>query len=228
MRVYYFTSHKIAVEHILPEMRMKLSQFHELNDPFELQPYSLGNKELRHVIRALKSDYFGKKGVLCFSDNWHSPVMWAHYAEKHAGICLGFDIPERKGELLVNPVVYNPSRLEFLLDTSKDMHGIDQQFVQSLLYTKSHEWQYEREYRAIANLQIRDSETGFFYVDFGPEMQLREVVIGTRNPTPIGQIAKAVRRGAHQVSVFKVRPAFHKFAMVRNMAIAAISVRAAR
>lgn len=39
MGVCYLTSHKIAVGQIPPNRRMKLSLFHELNDPFELQPY---------------------------------------------------------------------------------------------------------------------------------------------------------------------------------------------
>ena len=90
MRVYYMTSHKTAVEHILPERRLKLSLFHELNDPFELQPYSLADKDLRRINRTLEKEYFGKKGLMCFSDNWRSSVMWAHYAEKHYGVCLGF------------------------------------------------------------------------------------------------------------------------------------------
>jgi hypothetical protein len=62
MRVYYMTSHKTAVEHILPERRLKLSLFHELNDPFELQPHSLADKDLRRINRTLEKEYFGKRG----------------------------------------------------------------------------------------------------------------------------------------------------------------------
>jgi hypothetical protein len=31
-------------------------------------------------------------GLLCFAGDWSEPVMWSHYAEKHTGICLGFDV----------------------------------------------------------------------------------------------------------------------------------------
>jgi hypothetical protein len=54
MRLYYMTSHEIATKFILPEPRMKLSLFDELNDPFELQPYSLDDKDLRKISRALQ------------------------------------------------------------------------------------------------------------------------------------------------------------------------------
>lgn len=226
MRLYYMTSHKVATEHILPERRLKLSLFDQLNDPFELQPHSLGEKHLRHINAALREQYFGKKGILCFTADWKSPVMWAHYAEKHTGMCLGFEIPEFRGtDRLVEPVVYAPERLTFLLDAEKDLYGINQAFVQAMLYTKSREWAYEQEYRVVANLDVQDPVTGHFYVDFGSELQLREVILGARNSTPVGQVAKLVRPAASQVSVFKARAAFHEFAMVPNKRVSPIKVR---
>src|SRR3569832_2664480 len=166
MRAYYMTSHKVAMEHILPERRMKLSLYDELNDPFELQPYSLADKDLRRVNRFLQARYFGKKGLMCFSDNWASPVMWAHYADKHHGVCLGFDIPKRGDEDLLFPVVYNPSRLQYVLDHTKDVLGLDQTFIHALIETKSREWSYEREYRVVANLEMLVLVFGFFFVNF--------------------------------------------------------------
>jgi hypothetical protein len=228
MRVYYMTSHRVAAEHILPERRMKLSLFHELNDPFELQPYSLADKELRRINRLLEREYFRRRGVMCFSDSWASPVMWAHYAEKHYGTCLGFEIPERAGKPLALKVGYNNERLKFMLDKTKDLYGIDQAFIQTLLCTKASEWAYEREYRCVADLTIRDDKTGFHYVDFGPELQLREIVVGARNPVEVSEVARLVREPDHEVSVFKARPAFQKFEMTRNKSIRTIQVPAAR
>lgn len=150
--------------------------------------------------------------------------MWAHYADKHYGVCLGFDIGELNGEPLPHPVDYNPGRLQFMLDHEKELFGIDQKFVQSLLYTKSHEWAYEREWRVVANLEVKDEKTGFYYVDFGTQLQLREVILGARNDTLVGQIAKLIRKNIAPVQVFKARPAFQKFAMVRNKSVKAINV----
>ena len=228
MRVYYMTSHKIAVEHILPERRMKVSLFPDLNDPFELKPYALGDKLLRRVTRALEREYFGKKGIICFSDNWRSPVMWAHYAEKHYGVCLGFDVGDIDGECIVHEVKYNRDRLQFELDAEKDLLGVDKSFVLALLYTKAHEWAYEREYRVAVNLEVRDAETGHYYVDFSKDLQLREVILGERNEMPVGQMAKLVRDNDAPVQVFKARAAFHEFAMVRNRSVKAINVPARR
>jgi len=144
MRLYYMTSHEIATKYVLPERRMKLSLFDELNDPFELQPYSLDDKVLRRIGRVLRSHFTTtSKGLLCFSDNWRSPVMWAHYANKHKGVCLGFDVSDDGLDPLVGPVVYNPQRLQFVLDQERELFGIDEEFIRALLYTKSHEWAYD-------------------------------------------------------------------------------------
>jgi hypothetical protein len=117
MRPYYMTSHEIAVNYILPEKRMKLSRFHELNDPFELKPHALDDKVLRQFMNLLEEEYFARKGILCFSDNWRSPVMWAHYAAKHYGVCLGFDVPDE----VVRSVEYNPERTTTRLDPTKEL-----------------------------------------------------------------------------------------------------------
>jgi hypothetical protein len=91
---------------------------------------------------------------------------------------------------LVAPVVYNPQRLQFVLDQRKALFGIDEEFIRALLYAKSHEWAYEREWRSMADLMVKDTTTGFYYVDFGPQLQLREVIFGARNEMPVGQMGK--------------------------------------
>lgn len=226
MRLYYLTSHRIAIEHILPERRMKLSRFHELNDPFELKPHTLVDKELRRLTGELEREYFSRKGILCFSDNWKSPVMWAHYAEKHYGVCLGFDVASDVNDPTVRQVEYNPERVTFMLDREKKLFGIDEHFIHTLLYTKAQEWAYEREWRVIASLEHQDETTGFYYVDFGSQLTLKEVILGCRNPTPVGKVAKLVRNNPASVRVSKVRPAFKKFEMTENKSVKPINVRA--
>lgn len=88
-------------------------------------------------LKALQSHFNKNKGLLCFSDNWKSPVMWAHYAAKHHGICLGFDVPDSGPDPLIGPGVYNPKRLQFVLDKSKDLYGIDSEFIRALLFQVS-------------------------------------------------------------------------------------------
>lgn len=60
--------------------------------------------------------------------------MWAHYADKHYGVCLGFDVSGPPG--LINEVHYVPDRLRDLLDQKEPLMGIDEGIVRQILTTK--------------------------------------------------------------------------------------------
>jgi hypothetical protein len=121
-------------------------------------------------------------------------------------------------------VEYKPERTATRLDPAKELYGLREDFIQKLIYTKAREWSYEREWRVIAELTHADERTGFHYVNFGPQLELREVILGCRNSTPVGQIAKLVRNNSAQVRVSKLRPGFQRFEMVENKRIKAINV----
>src|ERR1700734_1370486 len=93
MRVYYMTSAKWG-EVILRGRRLKLARFGELNDPFELSLIDARVRETRKFAKLITDHFHETIGVICFGANWASPVMWAHYADKHAGVALGFDVPD--------------------------------------------------------------------------------------------------------------------------------------
>ena len=95
MIVYYFTSAKYGLEN-LKLKRLKISEFSNVNDPFELLGIEMREKEVRETVNFEKSKISKKYGLLCFSEDKYNPVQWAHYADNHKGVCLGFDIPENK------------------------------------------------------------------------------------------------------------------------------------
>jgi hypothetical protein len=92
MRVYKFLCEKYGLL-ALRERRIKISRMADLNDPFELLPLQQSNRRVREALHAVKLRA-SLWGLLCFSASWHDPVIWAHYSDKHRGLCLGFDIPE--------------------------------------------------------------------------------------------------------------------------------------
>ena len=132
MRVYYMTSFEIAFNHIIPEQRMKVSRFPDLNDPFELAAHDFGNKYARTRLRSYIEVASKRLGLMCFSDNWKSPVMWSHYADKHMGICLGFDLCD--GYLA--PVQYVETRIKHSLENEALPHSSNQ-FINQMLYHKA-------------------------------------------------------------------------------------------
>ena len=94
VRLYYMTAKQWALV-ILREKRLKISTIPELNDPFELLGASIGEKGMRRALEILHAHWARELGMICMTDNWRSPVMWAHYADKHRGLCLGFDVSDQ-------------------------------------------------------------------------------------------------------------------------------------
>ncbi|NKK82626.1 DUF2971 domain-containing protein [Rhizobium leguminosarum bv. viciae] len=45
-------------------------------------------------------------GLLCMSTTWQEPLLWSHYADKHKGMCLGFDVDDTHWE----PARYRAAR----------------------------------------------------------------------------------------------------------------------
>jgi hypothetical protein len=92
MRVYHFLNEKYGLEDI-NKQRLKISKLMDLNDPFEFLCVEMTDPIFRNCMSAGKNGIAEISGVLCFSRNWKNPVQWAHYADRHKGVCLGFNIP---------------------------------------------------------------------------------------------------------------------------------------
>src|SRR5271157_433416 len=90
-RIYKFLSAPSALDD-LTEQHIKISTFPDMNDPFELTGGLHCDPELRGHLAALLSRLNEWCGVLCFSQDWHNAMLWSHYAAKHAGMCIGFDV----------------------------------------------------------------------------------------------------------------------------------------
>lgn len=96
MRAYKFLNAHFGLKSLY-ERRLKISRLDELNDPFEFLPFDLSNRAQRWAVRETRKQLGEKQGILCFSAAWSDPVIWAHYSDKHKGLCLGFEIPENVG-----------------------------------------------------------------------------------------------------------------------------------
>ena len=80
--------------------------------------------------------------MLCFSEDWKDPVMWAHYGDKHRGVCLGFNLDRT----LVEKVQYEDKRLiEALKNAEGKTDLLDAPMKEKLRVTKFKSWSYEQE-----------------------------------------------------------------------------------
>jgi hypothetical protein len=220
MRLYYLTAESWAKK-ILTERRFKLSTFDELNDPFELLGASVGEKRARKIFGMLQAHWTKTVGILCTGASWDNPVMWAHYGDKHRGVCLGFDIDDSAEPA---QITYSPHRLAGLLDGLGDGQLMTEEQLKAVLTTKFEDWKYEREWRVFASLDLREPADGKYYLNFSPNIELREIIVGYRCDTPLNEFAELVTDLPSPVKVFQARPAFNTFKMTEQLSKPAITI----
>lgn len=221
LRVYYMTKLEHAKK-IINDGRIKICMFDEANDPFELRIKKNGPKGGIGVWPATSTEL----GVVCFGADYKNPVMWAHYADNHRGVCLGFDVDER----FLFPVEYDDRgrgtydelspgmTLETWPDNRHRMWVRWQNIVgdklcadalkmkkaewesQAYCLRKAGAWEYEKEIRMpvyFGQENIEES-SGIFYKKLLPNMILREVVIGARCPESMEQFSRYLKYVKHK------------------------------
>lgn len=205
MRVYYFTSAEYGLDNIKFN-RLKVSTFDRLNDPFELFCIEMSNNEVREELKSQKVYFTNNFGMLCFSEDWRNPVQWAHYANNHSGLCLGFDIPEDD----LCKVNYQRTRL----DTAELYEPYT---TTTILSTKFKHWSYEKEHRLMLNLKSLAKEGSLYFQVFSEKIVLREVIIGCESNVTSEQIIDVLSSSSTgNVAIKSTRPAFKKFRIVAD------------
>ncbi len=212
MRVYHFLPEDHAFDD-LKRRRLKVSRFDDMNDPFELLAVSYTTDRHRAAFRGIKAEMDRRYGALCFSRHWRNPMLWSHYADKHRGMCLGFDVPKS----FAKPVNYNTERLAVDIERQLAISTRDIKLGLKLFRTKYSGWEYEKEVRAIVRLNRPDSQTGFYFVNFGPQLALREVIVGPRSQLSRSAASAALSQDDAVVSLVKARLGFRTFSVVRQM-----------
>jgi hypothetical protein len=189
MKVYYFTSEDTAIK-ILTGWRLRISQFGDMNDPFELAGVNLGTAEAWERLL----DHFKEKiGVLCFSQDWQNPLMWSHYGDRHRGCCIEFDlvgVEAREPHYVAAQREFTPEPRDLLSDPA----GAEALFDR-ILRTKFKAWDYEREMRVLVQLEEPDPIDHRFYRELDERITARRVFTGTRCSVSPQLVASATERG---------------------------------
>ena len=207
-RAYKFLPEEWARDDI-KKQHIKISMFCDLNDPFELIPFDLSNEDQRDALIHTRKE-LSDVGLLCFSFKWSNPLLWAHYADKHKGICLGFDLPDD----LIGHVVYVSTRLPF-----PNPSELNKQTSLNWLLTKFSGWCYEAECRVFAKLEQED-EKGNYFADFKKNMMtLREVILGCECTFPPESVLQSLMVPYdEEVKVIRARPSDESFDMIEDTA----------
>lgn len=215
MTIYHFLPSQYALED-LEKRRLKIALFDDMNDPFELLALELGDKTLRRPYREFVRNMARNYGVLCFSRRWCNPVLWSNYADKHRGICLGFEVPSNS----LLEVRYAANRLLRKVSEELKACGLDQDDMKEILRTKFKSWEYEEESRVFLRLEDRDPDSGLYFKEFGSDLTLTQVILGARCETTKARAVERMGAAATSGRVIKARLAFTEFGIVRNKQVA--------
>ncbi|OFV97157.1 MAG: hypothetical protein A3H28_14690 [Acidobacteria bacterium RIFCSPLOWO2_02_FULL_61_28] len=211
IRVYHFTSSQHGQAAVRLK-RLKVARFGDANDPFELLALNRHDRAIRHLAAQLRDDYNDKKGLLCFTRNWASPLLWSHYGDRHKGVCLGFDVRRS----LVSEIDYADKPLRRRLPDDPETSAIDDGLLDLLARTKSHHWKYEEELRLFIELASAVTVSPLFFRPFDEELMLREVILGHRCDLDLQTVRTGVGETVPNAVAFKARLAFRSFEVRLN------------
>lgn len=211
MRLYYFTTERFGIE-ALRHRRLKVARIEELNDPFEFLGIALERDE-RRSLRKFKVEFARRYGLICMSHSWKHPLLWGHYAEKHKGICLGFDVPDDSTFVKVE---YRPERPTLQEFGCCNLGRLKEQDMLRLLTMKFSAWSYESEYRAFCTLSDKDPINGHFFLDFSAHLKLAQIIVGDLSVITRKQLKEVAGEQLGNLHIFKARPGFRHFEVVEN------------
>jgi hypothetical protein len=204
-RLYHLTGAEYAITNIVFG-RLKVARFSSLNDPFELLARATLQSHARLGLVENKNRLNQERGLLCFSEDWTDPALWAHYGDRHRGICLGFDVEDG----FARKITYQKARLKD--DDARNKS--EAEVLDALLYTKYESWQYEQEWRLLVDLRDLDAEGGLHFRKFDNRLKLTEVVVGAECSISFDEIRKLVKTHHPIANTVRTRMAYGSFNMV--------------
>lgn len=202
MRGYHFTSLE-AAKSILSERRLRLSLYENVNDPYELLGIDLSDDEFRVRYLNWAAEMSRDYAIISFGEEWFEPIMWSHYADRHRGVCIGFDLNDDK----VARVTYIDQRMEYVRERLEGPHA--ERRMLELLASKHRAWSYEREVRYHARRAP-------LYEPFDEDLVLKEVILGVRCSPEADAVLRGLADGIDPaVDVFRAKLSTREFKVER-------------
>lgn len=84
-----------------------------------------------------------------------------------------------------------------------------------MLFTKFAHWAYEKEVRCFRPLLDSAKSSGLYFMDFGKELKLVEVIAGARCKTTQSELRNAIKP-LEGIKLTKARAGFRRFEVVGN------------
>lgn len=194
-----FSSNALSEATIEQYIKWHINQNPGKTISYDAARYSLQNDPnlLRQLIdktsQGLPDDIDNLYRIYCLTTKPNNALMWAHYTNKHSGICLEYKVRHTSMSTSY-PITYSPDYPTYnLLEAT-----LEQEL--SILLTKSIDWSYEDEYRFIAlNADMQTKFKHLKNVEYAkdnlyaiPNGIITSVIIGYKAPTETIQEIKDI------------------------------------
>ncbi|MEE7625242.1 DUF2971 domain-containing protein [Methylobacter sp. Wu8] len=173
------------------EENLLLAEKRQIIEGIEGNPVVVHNYLQKNIGERFNLDI----GIFSVSSRWNSVLMWSHYAASHAGFCVGFlrtapVFMSLQNESLLRPVSYSSERASL---STKSSQSIDEE----VLYTKSIDWSYEKEERAIGRLKSENLHPTIpdCYLSKVPHDAIGELIVGVNTGSELkAKVVSLARR----------------------------------
>ena len=165
-----------------------------------------GSKKIYKKLFKMLEGSVRELGISCFSRNRSNLLMWSHYADKHEGVCLEFDMKLLLGGLTENTatvfdVYYNSEYPQIRIADIIELDSIEYFKKKSL--TKSLDWEYEKEIRIIG------TKPGLFKFD---SKSITKIIMGLEsNAADLDRIQILVEKFAPHIQIMKASKSKYQF-----------------
>lgn len=144
--------------------------------------------------------------ICCFSQLFDNILMWSHYADMHKGVCVGFDTT--KDELFNDSTIISYEDqvpiYNIITDTFED--------IRRAIYTKSIDWEYEKEIRIIKHTNL-----GFGNKVPFKKRALKMIILGCRFPDHKKLAIQAIiKKYGYHVTLSQMAPLNEKYKLIKK------------
>lgn len=183
-----------------PEVVKKIKSLpDEIREPL-VAKCKLSQDPTQPIFDEHKEEIF-KYGLCSFSHSYNSQLMWAHYAEQHKGICVGFET-----DLLKAPNIEFRDINYRLVPPLVKILGSEEERIQQVS-SKYIEWSYEKEIRAIKKFDTAlptNDEKRKWIIN---KQAIQYVLLGFRiTPDLLREISSYYHEGEIQARVYRMSP----------------------
>ena len=162
-------------------LKERIEKFNNYSNPGYIDYDNLTEEKIKEAYEKMSLPKILETiGIVCFSKNFNSSLMWSHYTYSHKGICIGFDLMK----LYTILTSFHDQDLSLVeVDYKNEFEPIDffnqdSDAIYHWIRTKSSIWEYEEEIRLLfTNLKFTDQKK--ILLEFH-KSAIKEIILGNR------------------------------------------------